>query len=105
MKLYFNKTDNKAKLRQDYLNNGYVKLEHALTNETARFIHEKISNQKQWNLVFKNKGFIKIQIVQTLKLGMRKIKKISRNWCINKRKMHFNTFMKLFPFTIFTMTN
>lgn len=56
MKLSFNKTENIAKLKQGYLNNGYVKLENALTDETASFIHEKISTQKQWNLVFKNKG-------------------------------------------------
>lgn len=56
MKLSLNKTKDIVKLKQSYLNDGYVKLERALTNKTANFIHDKISVQEQWNLVFKNNG-------------------------------------------------
>jgi len=56
MKLSLNKSKNITKLKQSYLNDGYVKLENALSNDTASLIHEKISSQAQWNLVFINNG-------------------------------------------------
>lgn len=39
-----------------YINNGYVKVSNILSENSANMIHSAISKQKQWNLVFRNKG-------------------------------------------------
>jgi len=56
MKLSLNKSKNIEKLNQSYLNHGYVKLENALSSDSASVIHAHISKQEQWNLVFRNNG-------------------------------------------------
>tara|TARA_R110000737_G_scaffold165786_1_gene193117 strand:- start:1156 stop:1887 length:732 start_codon:yes stop_codon:yes gene_type:complete len=54
MKLSLNKNHNIAKLKQNFLNDGFVKLENALSNDSASLIHANITKQEQWNLVFRN---------------------------------------------------
>jgi SM-20-related protein len=56
MKLSLNKNQQIAKLKHSYLNNGFVKLESALSNDTASLIYANIAKQEQWNLVFRNNG-------------------------------------------------
>ncbi len=56
MKLELNKSKKLEKLKNRYLDNGYVKVENALLSECAEELYLNIAKQEKWNLVFRNKG-------------------------------------------------
>ena len=56
MNLTLAKQKNKVQLAKEFKDKGYVKVSHALSEETLKIIHDFILKQAQWNLVFNHRG-------------------------------------------------
>jgi Rps23 Pro-64 3,4-dihydroxylase Tpa1-like proline 4-hydroxylase len=55
-KLAFDQNIKLKTLNQQYIDQGFIKIEQALTTNSAQKLQQYIEKQKQWNLVFNNQG-------------------------------------------------